>query len=88
MAWAVEYTDTARSQLRKLDRRMARRVLDYMDTVASSSADPRERGRALAGPMGSLWRYRVGRCRIICDIQDDVFRVLVLRVGGRDRVYR
>lgn len=88
MAWAVEYTDTARRQLRKLDRRMARRILDYMDTVAASSADPRERGRALTGPMGGLCRYRVGRCRVICDIQDDVLRVLVLRVGGRDRVYR
>ncbi|MDE2901392.1 MAG: type II toxin-antitoxin system RelE/ParE family toxin [Chloroflexota bacterium] len=88
MAWAVEYTDTARTQLRKLDRPMARRVLDYMDAVAASSADPRERGRALSGPMGGLWRYRVGRCRVICDIQDDVLRVLVLRVAGRDRVYR
>lgn len=88
MAWAVEYTDTARSQLRKLDRRMARRILDYIDTVAASAADPRKRGRALSGPMGGLWRYRVGRCRVICDIQDDVLRVLVLRVGGRDRIYR
>lgn len=88
MAWTAEYTDTAQSQLRKLDRRMARRILDYMDTITASSADPRERGRALSGPMGGLWRYRVGRCRVICDIQDDVLRVLVLRVGGRDRVYR
>ncbi len=88
MAWAVEYSATAKSQLRRLDRRMARRILDYMDAVAASSADPRERGRALSGPMGDLWRYRVGRCRVICDIQDDVLRVLVLRVGGRDQVYR
>lgn len=88
MAWTVEYTDTARSQLRKLDRRTARRILNYMDAVAASSADPRERGRALSGPMGGLWRYRGGRCRVICDIQDDVLRVLVLRVGGRNQVYR
>ena len=88
MAWAVEYTDTARSQLRKLDRRTARRVLDYMDGVVAASDDPRQRGRGLTGPMGGLWRYRVGRCRIICDLQDDVLRVLVLRVGARDRIYR
>lgn len=88
MAWTVEYTDTARSQLRKLDRRMARRILDYMDAEVATLAHPRDRGKALTGPMGGLWRYRVGRCRVICDIQDDLLRVLVLRVGGRDRIYR
>lgn len=88
MAWAVEYTDTARIQLRKLDHRMARRILDYMDTVAASSAHPRKRGRALSGPTGGLWRHRVDLCRVICDIQDDVLRVLVLRIGGRDQIYR
>ena len=88
MAWTVEYTDTARSQLRKLDRPMARRVLDYMDTRVATLADPRDRGQALTGPTGGLWRYRVGRCRVICDIQDDVLRVLVLRLGGRDQIYR
>ena len=88
MVWTVEYTDTARSQLRKLDRRMARRILDYMDAEVATLAHPRDRGKALTGPMGGLWRYRVGRCRVICDIQDNVLRVLVLRVGGRDRIYR
>ena len=88
MVWTVEYTDTARSQLRKLDRRMARRILDDMDAEIATLAHPGDRGKALTGPMGGLWRYRVGRCRVICDIQDDVLRVLVLRVGGRDRIYR
>ena len=31
MAWTIEYTDTARTQLRKLDREAARRIVDYMD---------------------------------------------------------
>jgi mRNA interferase RelE/StbE len=88
LAWAVEYTDTARSQLRKLDRRTARRILDYLDTQVATMADPRYRGKAVTGPMGGLWRYRVGRYRVICDIQDEVLRILVLRVGGRDRIYR
>ncbi|MCY3544788.1 MAG: type II toxin-antitoxin system RelE/ParE family toxin [Chloroflexota bacterium] len=35
-----------------------------------------------------LWRYRAKDCRIVCDIQDDVLVVLVVRVGRRDGVYR
>lgn len=88
MAWTIEYTDTARTQLRKLDRQTARRVLDYMDERVGTSDDPRRAGRRLSGPLGGLWRYRVGDCRIICDIQDAAVRVLVVRIGKRREVYR
>ncbi|MXY17561.1 MAG: type II toxin-antitoxin system RelE/ParE family toxin [Acidobacteria bacterium] len=88
MAWTIEYTDTARTQLRKLDRQTARRVLDYMDQRVGASDDPRGGGRRLRGPRGGLWRYRVGDCRMICDIQDAAVRVLVLRIGKRREVYR
>ena len=87
MAWAVEYSDTARRQLRRIDQQMARRVLDYMDERVGARDNPRSVGRALAGPMRGLWRYRVGDCRVVCEIQDDVLRVLVVRVGRRDSVY-
>lgn len=88
MAWAVKYTDTARRQLRTLGKPTAQRVLDYMDGEVAALDDPRERGQALTGPLGGLWRYRVGKCRVVCDIQDRVLCVLVVRVSGRDQVYR
>jgi mRNA interferase RelE/StbE len=50
--------------------------------------DPRQTGKALKGPLGDLWRYRVGDYRIICDIQDRVLIVLVLQIGNRREVYR
>ncbi|MBN8222825.1 MAG: type II toxin-antitoxin system RelE/ParE family toxin [Spirochaetes bacterium] len=37
---------------------------------------------------GAFWRYRVGDCRVICDIQDGALRVLVVQVGNRREVYR
>lgn len=88
MPWTIEYSDTARDQLRRLDRQMARRVMDFMDQRVATRDDPRSLGGALTGPLGGLWRYRVGDCRIVCDIQDTVLRVLVLRLGRRDSVYR
>ena len=88
MAWTIEYTDTARTQLRKLDRKTARRIVDYMDERVAPLDNPRSVGRALTGPLGGLWRYRVGNCRMICDIQDRVMRVLVVKTGNRREVYR
>lgn len=69
MAWKIEYTDTAREQLRKLDRQAARRILDHMDKRIAGLEDPRSAGNALKGPLGELWRYRVGDYRVLCEIR-------------------
>ena len=88
MAWTIEYTDVARTQLRKLDKAASRRILDYMDQRIASLEDARSLGKALRGPLGEFWRYRVGDYRIICDLQDEKLRVLVVRIGNRKDVYR
>lgn len=59
-----------------------------MDSRIAGLGDPRGLGKALTGPLGGLWRYRVGSCCVICDIQDRVLRVLVVRIGDRRDVYR
>ena len=88
MAWTIEYAETAKKQLRKLDKAAARRIVDFMDERVAPSDDPRALGKALRGPLGDLWRYRVGDYRILCDIQDGVLTVLVLQLGNRREVYR
>ncbi len=84
----IDYTDTALKQLRGLDKPTARRILDYLDSRVVGSGDPRSAGKALTGPLGGLWRYRVGDYRVICDLQDGRMRVLVVQLGNRGEVYR
>lgn len=88
MAWTVDYTHTARTQLKKLDKPVARRILDFMDKRVAHQEDPRTIGKALTGPLGALWRYRVGDYRVICEIQDGAVKILVVRIGHRGDVYR
>ena len=89
MAWAISYTETATKLLSKLDRPAARRILDFMDARIAPQADPRSIGGALTGPaLGAFWRYRVGDFRIICDIEDEALRVLVIEIGHRSEIYR
>lgn len=88
MAWTIEYTDTAKKQLAKLDKQVAKRILDYMDTRIAPAADPRTEGKPLKGVLGALWRYRVGDYRLFCEIEDQRVRILVVRVGNRRDVYR
>jgi mRNA interferase RelE/StbE len=88
LTWTIEYTETARRELKKLDKAAARRILDFLDNRVVKQADPRLLGQALSGPVGRLWRYSVGDYRVICGIQHQTVTVLVLRVGHRREVYR
>ena len=88
MAWTIEYAETAKKQLRRLDKDVARRIADFMDERVASGDNPRRLGKALKGPLGDLWCYRVGDFRVLCDIQDGMLTVLVLQIGNRREVYR
>lgn len=57
MAWTIDYTDTAKGQLRKLDKQSARRIVDYMDERITGLDNPRSTGKALAGPLGVNGHY-------------------------------
>ena len=87
MVWAIKYTKSANRELSKLDRQIAKRIVDYMDKHIAPLDDPRSVGKILTGSLGEYWRYRVGDYRVICNIQDNEVLILVVRVGKRSEVY-
>lgn len=86
MAWRIELTETAAKQLSKLGKPDAKRITAFLRERVVD--DPRATGKALTGPLGGLWRYRVGDYRLVCEIQDAMLRVLVVKIGNRREVYR
>ena len=89
MVWAIEFDEAAKKELTKLDRQVAKRLLDFLQQRVISLKDPRSVGRALKGSkLGEFWKYRVGDFRIIANIQDQKMIILVLRVGNRREIYR
>ena len=89
MAWAVEFDPDSVRDLKKLDKQVQKRIVEFLRLRLAPMANPRKLGEALAGSeLDSYWKYRVGDWRIICDIQDKRIVVRVLRVGNRREVYR
>ncbi|MBF0378961.1 MAG: type II toxin-antitoxin system RelE/ParE family toxin [Desulfamplus sp.] len=84
MAYNIEYTPSAVKQLAKLDKPVAKKILDYMLSIAE---DPAEFGKALRKDYKGYWRHRVGDYRVISSIKDDILTVLVVRIGHRKDVY-
>ena len=87
MAWTVKVSDYAEKQLRKLDKPIQKRLLDWLDDRIEGCKNPRHFGEPLRGDMAGLWRYRIGDYRVICEIQDQQLIVLALAVGHRRETY-
>jgi len=86
--WRIEITRTAEKQITKLSRPAQKSIQRFLRERLSTADNPRQWGKPLHGEKQSLWRYRVGDYRLICDIQDEKIIMLVLEVGHRKDVYR
>lgn len=87
MAWTVEVSDYAEKQLRKLDKPIQKRLLDWLEDRIEGCKNPRHFGEPLRGELAGLWRYRIGDYRVICEIQEKQLVVLALAVGHRREIY-
>lgn len=89
MKYTWSFNQKALKDFKKsLDKPVQRRIINWLDKHIEGSDNPRVWGKALEGELGTLWRYRVGSYRIIADIQDEVFTVVVVKAGKRNDVYK
>lgn len=87
MSWRIEIDKGVQRSMKKLDRNVAKRIIAKLREI-SQLEDPRSTGKALAGNLAGLWRYRVGDYRIVCDIEDEVLLILVIDFAHRSKVYK
>jgi len=83
VSWDYSISGKAIKQLKKLDKQAAKQIFDFLDERIKGAEDPRQWGKQLKGELNNVWRYRSGDDRILCQLQDEVFVVLVLEVGHR-----
>ena len=89
MAWTIEFSAHADRDLDDLDSPVRKRILSFPFERLAKLDDPRDIGQALRGQRyQSLWRYRLGDYRLICEIQDDAVLILVVKIGHRREIYR
>lgn len=85
MTYQVLFQPSALRELRKLPREIQVRIVTRSETLAK---EPRPPGVKKLKGMKELYRLRVGKYRMIYQIQDERLVVLVVRIGHRRDVYR
>jgi mRNA interferase RelE/StbE len=85
--YTVIFSAAADKQLLKMDKSVAKRILDWTEKYLEGTTDPRTYGKGLTGDLRGFWRYRVGKYRLIADIRDDEIVIEIVSVGHRANVY-
>lgn len=87
LVYKIVLSDEAKKSLKKLDKAIISKILTKFESELIKHTNPRQFGKALKGELGNLWRYRVGDYRIICNIQDEILSIIIVRVGNRKDIY-
>ena len=87
IVWRVDFLESAKRELKKLDKRWQLAILDYLEDEIAGLDNPRNRGKALVGDKQGLWRYRVADYRIVCEIRDAELLIVAVTIGHRKNVY-
>ena len=87
MTFRVVFTESARKELKKLDKYTQKIILLWLQKNLDGCSDPRIHGKALTSNRAGQWRYRIGDYRIIASIEDDKLVILVIAVGHRREIY-
>ena len=74
----LNYSKRAVNQLQELEGSNV--VVKWLEDNVDSK-DPRRHGKALTGDTEGLWRYKIGDCKVLCQITDD--KVIVLDIQHR-----
>jgi len=85
--WEIRFSEEARKELKKLDRYTIRLIDSWIAKHLENCEDPRATGKPLVASRIGQWRYRIGDYRMLCEIQDNILLILVIKIGHRRDVY-
>lgn len=88
MSYRIQYDDTAIKQLKKIDKSQREIILKWIKKNLDNIENPRIRGKPLKGELNNYWRYRVGKYRVITEIDDKNITIIVISIGKRNDVYK
>lgn len=72
---------------KKMDPYQSRIIYNWLSEHIEGSRDPTVHGKPLTANLSGMWRYRVGKYRIVCVIRDNVALVIVIGIALRKAVY-
>jgi mRNA interferase RelE/StbE len=81
----IIFTRSAFRQLKKLDRKIQKRIINKLKFFASQK-NPLQFAEPLRDRRFGQFRFRIGDYRVIFDVEKE--KIIILKVGHRKDIYR
>ena len=88
MGYEVIFNKTATKAFKKLDRQVKSNIATYIDNKLLMLENPKSIGKLLLGNHMGKWRYRVGKYRVVCNIDDSKKIIEILNIVLREEAYK
>ncbi len=88
MSYSIKVSEGFKKKFHKLDFVTQRIISRWILKNLENTDNPRRQGKALAGNLKGLWRYRIGDYRLIVDIMDEELVIVAVDIGHRRDIYR
>ena len=82
----IRFSKKAEKEFYKLDKPIQKQLKKFIEKLTHLE-NPRSRGKALTANLSGLWRYRVGKYRLVCKIVDNELVILVVDIAHRKKIY-
>lgn len=79
------FKESAAQQIRKLDRPIRIRILKKLQFYLTQQ-NPLKFAEPIRDSRFGHWRFRIGDCRVLFDVKDDI--IIVLKLGYRKDIYK
>lgn len=83
MTWSVLWSDKSKKQLNKIDKKIAKRIVDGVEEIKE---DPFAAVNKLTD--SKFFRLRIGDYRVILDLQQGKVIIFVVETDNRKRIYK
>jgi len=83
MEYSLIYTENAKKQLKKLDKKFQERIINSLERCRLR---PKSYVKKLIGT--PYFRLRVDNFRIIVDIKDNKLTIMILEIDHRKKIYK
>ncbi|MDJ0899079.1 MAG: type II toxin-antitoxin system RelE/ParE family toxin [Xenococcus sp. MO_188.B8] len=84
-SYKIEWKQSAKKELKKLDKQIIPRILQAIENLADN---PYLSGSKKLIGSDSIYRIRVGDYRIVYNIKSSVLTIEIIKVGHRREIYR
>lgn len=88
MNWQLIWTDSAKKDLQKLDKHIAKQIILKMTSVLENTKDPTQFLAPLKYGKKGQFKYRIEKYRILCVLEVKVYIVLAISLGYKRDIYK